>query len=352
MQVKPRNSFSAWFGRNSPMIAYYGKRFLVYLFTLWGAMTLSFVAFRSMPGDPMTIVMAQLTRSTGKVIGSPAVAEYYRNLFGLDKPMFVQYLVYLRNIILGPMDLGPSFVAFPKPARELIFSQMPWTLGLMTTSMLLAWLFGTGLGAIAGWLRRSRFSNIVVILSNSIAIIPIYILALGLIFVLGFQLKLLPTNKPYDAHLFPGWNWEFLRSLMLHSILPMLSMILVWGASFTIGMRSLLIGVLGEDYLMYAKAKGLSPMRILRDYAFRNALLPQMAALGIMLGSTINGAFIIEVLFSLPGLGTLFARSMGLRDFNTMQGIVLFSSFTVLTLGLLIDLTLPLLDPRIRRSNA
>ena len=129
-------------------------------------------------------------------------------------------------------------------------------------------------------------------------------------------------------------------------------MVLVWSSSWILGMRSLMISVLGEDYLTYARAKGLSPLTILKDYAFRNALLPQVAGLAIVLGMSLNGAYIIEILFRIPGLGSLFAQATALRDFNTMMGLLVFSTIAVLTGSLIVDLAMPFFDPRIRRTNA
>lgn len=333
-------------------VRYLWRRFGIYLFTLWAAFTVAFFVFRMVPGDPMTILLGQLSRAEGQL--NPEEAEVviarYREIFGLDEPLYRQYIVYLSNTFLRGLDFGPSFVAYPTPTRDLIVQRLPWTLGIFTTSVLVAWLVGTGLGALMGWLHRLRLTGLAVALSTLMQITPVYLVALGLIIYVGFVLRWLPPGGPYAAHLQPTWSWEFISSLLRHAILPMLSVILTLGAGFTLGMRALMISVLGEDYLTFAKAKGLPPLTILKDYAFRNALIPQITGLAIILGATLNGIFIVEVLFQLPGLGTLFVQAMGLRDFNTMQGVVLFSIFAVLTLTLIVDLALPLLDPRIRKT--
>lgn len=336
----------------APLLEYISKRIGIYLLTVWAAITLSFFVFHLMPGDPMGIVFAQFTQRTGKVVGSPEIAEAYRRLYGLDKPLMLQYVLYMRNVFLGGFDLGPSFVAFPSATRDVIFKQLPWTLAYFTSSMLIAWVLGTGVGTLLGWLRRHRLSTVAVVIATFLTITPVYFIAIAGIIIIAYQLKLLPPGQPYDPGLMPTWDADFVKNLLKHAILPVSSMVLVWGASFSIGMRSLMISVLGEDYLTYAKAKGLKPSTILKDYAFRNALLPQVTGLGIALGTTLNGALIIEAIFLLPGLGGLFVRAMGIRDFNVMQGIVLISSIAILTLSTIVDLVLPFLDPRIRRSNA
>ncbi len=334
------------------VVSYILRRFGIYLFTLWAALTVAFFVFRLVPGDPMTILLGNLSRAEGQLDPeeAEAIIAYYREFFGLDEPLPVQYINYLRNTIFGGLDLGPSFVAYPNPSRDLVFRRMPWTLGIFTTSVLIAWIAGTGIGALIGWLHQHSLSRLAVVLSTLLQITPVYLIALALIIYVGFILGWLPPGGPYASHLHPAWTWEFISSLLQHAILPMLSNILVIGAGFTIGMRALMITVLGEDYLTFARAKGLAPFTVLKDYAFRNALIPQVTGLAIILGTTLNGTFIIEVLFQYPGLGTLFVQAMGLRDFNTMQAVVLFSIFAVLTLTLIVDLALPLLDPRIRRA--
>ena len=329
------------------------RRFGVYLFTLWAAITVAFFVFRLVPGDPMNILLGNLARAEGRqrdAEAEEAIIAYYRDIFGLDDPLPLQYVNYLRKAILGGLDLGPSFVEYPAQSRDLVFRRMPWTLGIFTTSVLMAWFIGTGFGALIGWLQRSRLSKLAVVLSTLMQISPVYLVALGLIIYVGYTWRLLPAGGPYARHLQPEWTPEFISSLVTHAILPMLSNMIVVGAGFTLGMRALMISVLGEDYLIFARAKGLKPFTILKDYAFRNALIPQVTGLAIIIGTTLNGTFIIEVLFQYPGLGYLFVQAMGLRDFNTMQAVVLFSIFAVLTLTLIVDLALPLLDPRIRRT--
>ncbi len=335
------------------IVNYALRRFGIYLFTLWAAFTVAFFVFRLVPGDPMTILLGNLSRAEGQQPDPEemeAIIAHYRKIFGLDDPLPLQYVNYLRKALLGGLDLGPSFVEYPAATRDLVFRRMPWTFGVFTISVLLAWIAGTGLGALIGWLHRSRLSKLAVMLSTLLQITPVYLVALGLIIYVGFTLRALPPGGPYARHLHPEWSWEFISSLIKHAILPMLSNMIVIGAGFTLGMRALMISVLGEDYLTFARAKGLAPITVLKDYAFRNALIPQVTGLAIILGATLNGTFIIEVLFQYPGLGTLFVQAMGLRDFNTMQGVVLFSIFAVLTLTLIVDLALPWLDPRIRRT--
>jgi peptide/nickel transport system permease protein len=353
------NPANSWLALNSklqpykPIMMYILRRFGIYLITVWGAVTLAFIFFHSMPGDPFAIIFSALEKENiGRVAAGPEVAAAYKKMLGLDQPLIIQYFLFLRNVLLRGFDLGPSFINFPQSTREVIFRQLPWTIGYFTSAMLIAWGIGTVIGALLGWLRRYGMTSVAVTIATILQITPVYIIAIAAIIILGYQLQWLPTGQPYDPGLSPNWgDWSFVKNVLWHAIMPITSMVLIWGASFTLGMRSLMISVLGEDYLAYANAKGLSPMVVLRDYAFRNALLPQVTSLGIALGSTINGVLILEAIFVIPGIGGIFIRAMAMHDFNVMQGVVLLSIVTVLTLGLIVDLCLPFLDPRIRRIN-
>ncbi len=335
--------------RRRAVRTYILKRFGLFLLTAWAAITLAFMLFHLMPGDPISIMLAQLSLAQGKQVaeGSQLIVNTYRRMFGLDQPIYVQYVLFFRNVLNG-LDFGPSFVAFPTSAQTLILRQLPWTVGLFTTSMILAWALGTAIGTVIGWLRRSRFASVAAGILTLLQIAPVYLLAVALIIFLGYRLGWLPTGRPYDPQLQRAFTWEFISSVLRHMVLPVFSMVLVWGGAWAMGMRQLIISVLGEDYFAYAKAKGLAPRTILKDYAFRNALLPQVAGLAIALGATLSGAYIVEIIFGIPGLGELFVRAMAVRDYNIMQGIVLLSMLGVLAGGLIVDLILPLLDPRIR----
>ncbi len=240
---------------------------------------------------------------------------------------------------------------FPKPAKSVILRSLPWTLGLVSTSVILAWFLGTAWGTFMGWFRRHRLAGLAAALSTLVQVTPVYFVGIGLIILLAYNLGWLPAQHAYEPQLQPAWNAEFLSGVIRHAILPMLSMVLVWTAAWGMGMRQLIISVMGEDFLLYSQAKGLAPGIILRDYAFRNALLPQLAGLAIALGSTLNGAYIIEYIFQYPGLGYTFIIAMGNRDYNVLEGIIILSILGVLAASLIVDLCLPLIDPRIRVSQ-
>ena len=341
---------SASFWR-SAILKYVSSRIGWYILTLWGSFTLAFIVFHLMPGDPIEVLLGNFGRMQAVRVGTQQIVEYYRQLFGLNQPIYIQYLLFFRNVFVRGLDFGPSFMAYPDTARDLIFRQLPWTLGLFTGAMLISWLLGTMVGVFMGWLRRHKLTTLVTGISVLLQAAPNYLIGLLLIIYVGYKLQWLPPYGPYDNGLVPAFTWVFIHSLLEHMVLPMLALVLVLGAGWAVSMRSLTISTLGEDYLLYAKARGLLPFSVLKDYVFRNAMLPQLAALAITLGTTLTGTYIIEVIFHIPGLGTLFILALGFRDYNVLQGIMLFSIFAVLTGSLIIDLILPLLDPRIRGIN-
>jgi len=336
-------------GRSHPTLMYILRRFGLYLITLWGAFTASFIFFRLIPGDPISAIVSQLEQQGqyGGQEGSQAIVEYYRKAFGLDGNLFQQYANYLNRVFLHH-DFGPSIVSYPIPAATLIGRALPWTLGLLITSTLLGWSFGLIGGTFVGWARTSRtggaITNVALLLSH----IPAYFLALFLVFFIAYQHPIFPANAAYDASLTIGLRGDFIGSVINHAVIPIIAIALVSACNWLISTRVLVVSILGEDYLTFAGAKGLSSPRILFNYVMRNAWLPQITALGIALGFQINGNVLVERLFRYPGVGNLLIDAILVKDVNTAQGIVLLLIFMVLTFNLIIDLCLPLFDPRVK----
>jgi len=248
-------------------------------------------------------------------------------------------------------ELGPSFVNFPDPVEELIAQRIPWTLGLLGVSISIAWVLGLLIGATAGWFRDSIVSEVLTNFSIALSQVPPYLIAVFLVLFLGYQWKLLPTRGAFDPGLYTkGWNWGFVKSVISHSILPALALVTVSVSGWILSTRSLVVSTLGEDYLLYAEAKGLKARAIMTRYALRNVMLPQATGLALTLGSLMSGQLLIEIMFVYPGLGELTSLALALMDFNTLQGIILISIFTVMTASLIVDLLLPVLDPRIRTA--
>jgi peptide/nickel transport system permease protein len=338
--------------RVHPLVAYVARRFGLYLISLWGAITASFLFFRLIPGDPISAIINQLA-SKGQYSsqgGTEDISKYYRKAFGLDGSLFDQYVHYLNRLVFHA-DFGPSIVSYPNPATHIILRALPWTIGLLGTATILGWIVGVIGGTFVGWARKSRLGNWITNLALLLSHIPAYFIALFFIIVLAYRHPIFPPNGAYNARLEKGFNWDFISSVIRYGTLPVLATMIVGASFWLITTRALVINVLGEDYLTYAEAKGLSPWRILNRYVMRNAWLPQISALGIAMGGVINGNVLVERLFRYPGVGNLLIDAITVKDVNTAQGIVVLLIFLVLTLNLIIDLCLPLFDPRVKLAR-
>jgi peptide/nickel transport system permease protein len=336
----------------SPTVSYYLRRLVLYLITLWGSLSASFFFFRLMPGDPISGIIAQL-ESKGQyssIERSEDLVKFYREEFGIDGSMAEQYVRYFERVILH-FDFGPSVLSYPTPATDLIMRAMPWTLGLIGASTLLSWIIGVLAGTLVAWTRKSKVSEWVTNFCLVLSHIPAFFVALILIIWISYKWNLLPPNGAYDNRLTPGWDIDFILSVIRFGTLPVLAGVVVGFAGWLIGTRALVVSILGEDFLTYANAKGLTPKRILLSYVLRNAWLPQIASLGIILGGVVNGNVLVERLFRYPGVGNLLVDSVGIKDVNTAQAVVTLFIFLVLTANLIIDLLLPLIDPRVKLSH-
>lgn len=343
----PSSGARAWLAAH-PLAGYAIRRFGLYLVELWGALTIAFFFFRLIPGDPIRTFIQTLQQNyVYNAQASAEVVARYEKEFGLDGNIFVQYLRYMRKLIFE-QDLGPSLINYPTPAQEVIRHSLPWTIGLLGISAVLAWILGLAIGAVAGWRRGKIGSEIATNLSIALAHVPFFFVALILVYVFAYTLGMLPARSAYDSRIEPGLSPDFIGSVLKHGFLPGLSIVVIGTFGWILSTRMLMIPVLGEDYLTYAEAKGLKPSRILSRYALRNCYLPQITAFGISLGFIFNGNVLVEQLFNYPGLGTTLVNAIKQLDFNTVLGVTDIAIFSVLTAVLLLDLLLPVLDPRVK----
>jgi len=333
-----------------PILSYYVRKIFAYVFTIWAAFTLTFFLFRSIPADPVSAWISALQRQYSvKVAGGGEMVKEYRRMFGLDKSIPEQYVDWMYNALILHR-LGPSFVNFPRPVEDLLAERLPWTVGLLTVSILMAWVLGLLAGTVAAWRRGSWTSSALSNVSIMLSQVPPYLVALMLVLLLSYQIRLFPSRGAWDAQYERGFNVPFVLSVIQHAILPAASIILVSLAGWILSTRALIVNIMGEDYLLYAEAKGLPERQIMNRYALRNALLPQATGLALSLGFIMGGQLLIETLFLYPGLGDLLARAVRAFDFNTIMGCIGLSIVTVMTASLFIDLLLPLIDPRVRAA--
>jgi len=333
------------------LLRYIAKRVVIYLVTLFLAFSVFFFFMHLIPGDPLSryVRMIELTYSY-RIELTQEIIDHYKDRFGLEGDLLTQYVSYMRQVFLE-FDFGPSFLNFPTPARDLIWRRLPWSLGLLTIATLMAWVMGIVAGTLVGWKRGTRLDSALFGLSLCLSQIPYYLVALLLVLVLAYVLGTFPPRWAFSPTATPGLNLEFIASVLKHATLPALSLILVQVPGWIVSTRAITITILGEDYLQYAQAKGLKKVRLLNRYVLRNILLPQVTGLAMSLGFVVNGFFLIEWIFSYPGIGTLLVQAIPLLDYNTIQGIALISIFTVLSANLIVDVLYPLVDPRIRTGG-
>jgi peptide/nickel transport system permease protein len=317
----------------------------MYVLTLWLGSTLIFAIPRLVPGDPVGATVSRMQQGGARVENSGAIIEAWRARFGLDAPVPIQYLRFLRNSIT--FDLGYSLGQFPATVQDMVAQALPWTIGLLAVATLISFIIGNLIGALMAWAPTPKLLRRLLPLSLMFTSIPYFMLAILLIYIFGFGLRLFPTSGGYGRGLTLGWNLPLALSVAQHALLPALSIVIASMGYWAVGMRGMMITNAGEDYLILGRAKGLSPARLFLRYAVRNAVLPQVTALALTLGSIVGGATLVEYLFAYPGMGYLLYQGIVTNDFALIQGIVFILILTTATAVLIIDLVYPLIDPRI-----
>jgi peptide/nickel transport system permease protein len=330
------------------LLGYVLPRIGQYIVVVVVGVTVTCIIPRLSPSDP---VQAQINRHmTAGVNFTKEQLEDFRaaltTLYGLEGNAWDHYWQFWQRLFKG--DLGRSFSSFPTPVMTLITRSLPWTLGLLRTATILSWILGNLLGGLASYYPKNRVLQGVDVLFQAVRPIPYYILALLLIIFFAYLLPIFPIRGAYPMGTRPSMTWNFAFTVLYHSILPAISLILGGIGAWFIGMKALTSNIISEDYVVYAETAGLQERKILFGYVMRNAMLPQVTGLALQLGMIFNGALILEVIFSYPGLGLLAYQAVLTTDYSLILGITLFSIIGVATAALILDLIYPLFDPRVR----
>ncbi len=313
------------------------------------ALLFNFLLIRLIPGNPVDMMVARMS-SSGTATGEAMQKMYaaYMAEFGLDKPIYIQFLIYLRNLAKG--DLGASFNQYPTPVLTLIMQALPWTIALQLPAILIGWFVGNSLGVLSaykkGWLDRGIFPVALFISS-----MPYYCLSIILLYLFAVVWKIFPASGGYGYDLQPSLSWAFIQSALQHYALPFASLTLIFIGGQAIGMRAMSIYELDADYVRFSRSLGVKDDRII-GYIFRNGMLPQVTGLALSIGTMVSGALITEIVFSYPGIGTLLFRSIRTEDYTVVQGITLLIMIAVLLANFLVDIAYGFIDPRIRASAA
>jgi|TARA_B100001964_G_scaffold179121_1_gene197667 peptide/nickel transport system permease protein len=304
---------------------------------LFAALVVNFALPRLMPGSPVD-------RFAGGAKMSAEARDALIERFGLNAPLWDQFWRYLAGTLQA--DLGQSFAYFPQPVSELLLRALPWTLLLLVTSLVLQVGIGYLLGATSGWHAGSRLDAGLQTLSLIFFSTPLFWVAMVLLYVFGFQLGWLPLSGAFTIGLDAGLAVR-VGDVARHAILPIASLTIAQYASYQIILRNNMVGVLQEQYMLMAEAKGLSDRTLKHTHAARNALLPVVTFLGVSLAMSLTGSVFVESVFSYPGLGKLMYDSVLSRDYPMLQGCFLMFSLVVVAANLLVDIAYWFLDPRI-----
>lgn len=317
------------------------RRLAQAVFTVWAVITLSFGFIRLMPGNPVSYFLTQVGADLEDPDQAYALAELYLNV-NPREPLHIAYIDYMGAMLQG--DLGQSMV-FNESVATILGRAIPWTLFLMSWGVLLSFGVGILLGAVAAYKEGESFDIVTSMYATIVTSIPFYVLALLLLIYLSYRMQWFPTSGRASAELNTGFNWPYIKSVIHHAALPVLSL-LVYTGGLTLSMRGNSIRVLGEDYLRVARLRGLSDSVIAIQYVGRNAILPLYTGLMISIGAMFGGAVVLETIFQYRGMGWYLLHAVNTRDYPLMMG-----AFTVITIAVVIalliaDLTYGKIDPR------
>lgn len=322
------------------MRQYFGRKLLIYFITFFLAVSIDWLIPRFMPGNPVQgmIARANLSAEFAKMIYS-----YYMQAFGLNIPIWQQYLNFWIAIFHG--DFGTSIWLFPEPVIKIIKDAVPYDILLLLPAILVSWFAGNHFGAFAA--RSKWLDNTILPIGYILTATPYMWLGILLAWALGIVVHIFPFSGAYAYSMMPSFTWGFIWSLAVHWVLPFLSLFLVMFGGWAIGMRNLIIYELEFDYSHYLLALG-TPRKLVRKYAFNNAVLPQVTGLALQLGVIVAGALVTEIVFSYPGIGYLILQAIQNEDYFLLQGCFLFIIIGVLLANFAIDVVYVLVDPRTR----
>lgn len=322
------------------------RRIGAYLVIAWAAVTLNFVLPRFMPGDPAEAVLRRIQYNTGQP-PSPAEIEAVQRIYGdPTKNVLGQYVDYWSGVIR--FDFGVSTTSYPTPVSELILQALPWTLFLVGSTTLIAWIIGTALGAIMGWKPGNGFDSVFAPITTFFHAFPGFWLGLVLLWLFAINWRIFPISGGYDPSVpYSIGNFWFVTSVLFYGALPMFALIFIGFNGWLFSMRNVMVATGTEDYVLLARAKGLPEHKVLFGYAARNALLPNVTGLAMAIGGVIGGTVLVEAVFTYPGMGYLLQSSIMNHDFPTMQTVLLMLTAAAIVANFIADSVYVLLDPRV-----
>lgn len=327
--------------------SYFTKKFIWFLITFIVAVLLNFILPRLMPGDPVAVITAKTAMGISDTSAVKKIYEAYAEEFGTDKPMTEQFFLYVTNALQG--NFGRSFSQFPRPVSNIIANAIWWTIGLQFPAIIIGWLIGNLLGALAAYIRRG-FDKIIMPVSLFLSSIPAFGMAVILLTVFAINAKIAPISGGYAYNMIPNFSWSFIKSIIEHYQLPFWSIVLMAIGGQAIGMRSMSIYELNADYVKYSRFLGIKDRKIV-GYVFRNAMLPQITGLALSIGTMIGGALVAEIIFAYPGLGSTMLTGITQGDYPLISAATLIITIMVLMATFIMDIIYGLIDPRVKATQ-
>jgi peptide/nickel transport system permease protein len=312
------------------------------------AFILNFILPRLMPGDPVAAIVARMAQGMSNSTGVQAIYEQYTELFGTNKSILEQFFLYVRNVVRG--DFGFSFSQYPRTVADVIGSSIWWTIALQFPAIIVGWIIGNTLGALAAY-RKGGFDKVLMPVSIFVSNLPAFGMAVILLVIFAITLRWFPTSGGYGFDLIPNLSWKFVWSVIVHYQLPFWSIVLITIGGQAIGMRSMAIYELNADYVKFSRFLGIKDRKIV-GYVFRNAMLPQITGLALSIGTMVGGALVAEIIFSYPGLGSTILTAVLGQDYPLISAATLIITIMVLAANFLLEILYGLLDPRIKAAQA
>jgi peptide/nickel transport system permease protein len=321
-------------------LGYLARKLAILALTLLAVASFNFVLFRVLPGNPI-----QLQARAGNL--SLEAIQRLQEIYGLDQPLISQYLIYLRDVFTGQFGMS---ITFQRPVADILAERMLNTLILLAAATVLVVVLGIGLGIVAAARRGSRTDSSLVVGALVMWSLPTFWTGLILIFVFGVFLHALPVSGTSTPGSIFSSPFASLVDLARHLVLPTITLALVDIGQFVLITRSSLVDVLTEDYILTARAKGLSRRQVVWRHGVRNALLPVVTTTALYVGLTIGGAIQVETVFSWPGMGRLMYDAVLRRDYPILEATFFIFALVVIAANLVSDLLYQVLDPRVRET--
>ncbi len=326
---------------------YFGKKLLWFVITFIVAVILNFILPRLMPADPVASITGKLAGGNSDASAVAEIYKRYQKEFGTDLPMIQQFFRFCKNAIHG--NFGLSFSQYPRSVSNIIASSIGWTIALQLPAILVGWLLGNILGALAAYIRKG-YDKVLLPIALFLGNVPAFGMAVIMLVIFGVYLKIAPISGGYAFDMIPHLSWNFIKSVISHYQLPFWSIVIISIGGQAVGMRSMSIYELNADYVKYSRFLGIKDRKIV-GYVFRNAMLPQVTGLAMSIGTMIGGALVAEIIFSYPGLGSTMYSAVTSADYPLISATTLIITIMVLVMTFLLDIIYGFIDPRVKAAQ-